>query len=291
MDKLVELFCIVDDFCQKFLPIFEQQLINISGKVRKKPCSLSMSEIMTIVIHYHQSNYRNFKSYYSYVLQKDLRPYFPKLVSYSRMTELMPSCIVPLTAFCHNQSKTLTGIYFVDSTPIEVCHVKRAQQNKTFKGLAEKSKSTMGWYFGFKLHLVANDKGELMAFKITSSRTDDRTVVPDLSKNLLGKMIGDKGYISQNLTEKLAERGLQLLTKVRKNMKQKVLDAFDKVLLRKRVIVESVIDQLKNISNIEHSRHRSVFNFMVNILAGLAAYALKPKKPSLNIEKTFMAVV
>ncbi|SCY33138.1 Transposase DDE domain-containing protein, partial [Legionella israelensis DSM 19235] len=106
-----------------------------------------------------------------------------------------------------------------------------------------------------------------------------------------GKMIGDKGYISQNLTEKLAERGLQLLTKVRKNMKQKVLDAFDKVLLRKRAIVESVIDQLKNISNIEHSRHRSVFNFMVNILAGLAAYALKPKKPSLNIEKTFVAVV
>ncbi|CZR11691.1 Transposase DDE domain [Legionella pneumophila] len=157
--------------------------------------------------------------------------------------------------------------------------------------MAEKSKSTMGWYFGFKLHLVVNDKGELMAFKITSSRTDDRFVAPNLSENLFGKMIGDKGYISQNLTDKLAERGLQLLTKVRKNMKQKVLNTFDKALLRKRAIVESVIDQLKNISNIEHSRHRSIFNFMVNILAGLAAYALKPKKPSLNIQRSFMTVV
>lgn len=149
----------------------------------------------------------------------------------------------------------------------------------------------MGWYFGFKLHLVVNDKGELMAFKITSSRTDDRFVVANLSENLFGKMIGDKGYISQNLTDKLVERGLQLLTKVRKNMKQKVLNTFDKALLRKRAIVESVIDQLKNISNIEHSRHRSIFNFMVNILAGLAAYALKPKKPSLNIQRSFMTVV
>ena len=207
------------------------------------------------------------------------------------MTELMSSCLVPLMAFCHHQTKTPTGIYFVDSTPIEVCNVKRANQNKVFKGLAEKSKSTMGWYFGFKLHLITNDKGELMAFKITSSRTDDRLVVPDLSANLLGKLIGDKGYISQNLTDTLAERGLQLLTKVRKNMKQKVLHIFDKALLRKRAIVESVIDQLKNISNIEHSRHRSVFNFMVNILAGLAAYALKPKKPSLDIERSFLAVV
>lgn len=192
-------------------------------------------------------------------------------------------------AFCHNQTTTPTGIYFVDSTPIEVCNVKRASQNKVFKGLAEKS--TMGWYFGFKLHLIVNNKGELMAFKITSSRTDDRFVVPNLSENLFGKMIGDKGYISQNLTDKLAERGLQLLTKVRKNMKQKVLNTFDKALLRKRAIVESVINQLKNISNIEHSRHRSIFNFMVNMLAGLAAYTLKPKKPSLNIQRSFMAVV
>ncbi|HAT7955659.1 TPA: IS982 family transposase, partial [Legionella pneumophila] len=275
MDKLIELFCVVDDFCQKYMPRFEQHLINISGKTRRKPCSMSMSEIMTIVIHYHQSNYRNFKSYYLFVLQKNLHPYFPSLVSYSRMTELMSSCLVPLMAFCHHQTKTPTGIYFVDSTPIEVCNVKRASQNKVFKGLAEKSKSTMGWYFGFKLHLIVNDKGELMAFKITSSRTDDRFVVPNLSENLFGKMIGDKGYISQNLTDKLAERGLQLLTKARKNMKQKVLNTFDKALLRKRAIVESVIDQLKNISNIEHSRHRSIFNFMVNILAGLAAYALK----------------
>ncbi|HHT0595030.1 TPA: IS982 family transposase [Legionella anisa] len=274
MDKLIELFCVVDDFCQKYIPGFEQYLLNSAAKTRRKPCRMSISEIMTIVINYDQSNYRNYKSYYLFVLQKDLHPYFPRLVIYSRMTELMSSCLVPLMVFCQHQTKTPTGIYFVDSIPIEVCHVKRANQNKVFKGLAEKSKSTMGWYFGFKLHLITNDKGELIAFKITSSRTDDRLVVPDLSANLLGKLIGDKGYISQNLTDTLAERGVQLLTKVRKNMKQKVLHIFDKALLRKRAIVESVIDQLKNISNIEHSRHRSLFNFIVNIVAGLAAYAL-----------------
>ena len=141
----------------------------------------------------------------------------------------------------------------------------------------------MGWFFGFKLHILINDKGELMAFKITQGNVDDRTFVDQLSDGLIGKMIGDKGYISQKLFEELYQRGLQLITKIRKNMQNKLMHFADKLLLRKRAIVESVIDQLKNISQIEHSRHRSPLNFLVNILGGLVAYCLQPKKPSLNL--------
>ena len=176
-----------------------------------------------------------------------------------------------------------TGIYFIDSTSLKVCHIKRAHSNKVFKGIAKKGKSTMGWYFGFKLHILINDIGEILAFKLTSSTTDDRKVVPDLTKNLFGKLIGDKGFLSQKLFNELFAQGLQLITKIKKNMKNKLMPLFDKLLLRKRALVESVNDQLKNISQIEHSRHRSPSNFIINILAGIAAYALKNKKPSLNL--------
>jgi hypothetical protein len=100
---------------------------------------------------------------------------------------------------------------------------------------------------------------------------------------LWGKLIGDKGYISQALFEKLMQRGLRLITKLRKNMKNRFVEMEDKLLLRKRAIIETVNDQLKNISNIEHSRHRSLWNFLGNLASGLIAYCWKEKKPSLNL--------
>jgi hypothetical protein len=195
----------------------------------------------------------------------------------------MPSILIPMCAFIQAQSKTQAGIYFVDATTIDVCHVKRASSNRVFKGIAKKGKSSMGWFFGFKLHLVINDKGEIMAFKLTQATTDDREPVQSLTKDLIGKLVGDRGYISQKLFDALFEKGLQLITKIKKNMKNKLMPLFDKLLLRKRAVIESVNDQLKNISQIEHSRHRSINNFIVNLLSGIAAYALQPKKPSLNL--------
>lgn len=285
MDNLIELFCVVDDFCKDFMPEFEYYLLQATSKARRTSCKMSMSEIMTIVIHFHQSHYRDFKAYYFNVLRKSLKPYFPNMLSYTRFVEVKQTALLPLIFFIHYQSKSTTGIYFVDSTTISVCHVKRANSNKVFRGLAKKSKSTMGWYFGFKLHILINDRGELMAFKITESTTDDRKAVPELAKGLIGKLVGDKGYISKPLFDDLFAKGLQLITKIKKNMKNKLMPIIDKYLLRKRVVVESVIDQLKNVSQIEHSRHRSVPNFMLNIIGGLAAYALQPKKPSLNISQ------
>lgn len=177
----------------------------------------------------------------------------------------MPSILLPLCFFIHVQNKTQTGIYFVDSTTIDVCHVKRASSNRVFKNIAKKSKSSMGWFFGFKLHIVINDQGEIMAFKITSSITDDRVPVDQMTQGLTGKIFGDRGYISQELFDKLYQRGLKLVTRIKKNMKNKLMPLIDKLLLRKRAIIESVNDQLKNISQIEHSRHRSINNFMVTL--------------------------
>ena len=192
--------------------------------------------------------------------------------------------MVPLCFFLQCFSGEKTGIYFINSTPIKVCHIKREKQHRVFKGLAQKAKSTIGWFFGFKLHLVINDKGELMAFQITTANVDDRKPVANLVKTLIGKLIGNKGYISKKLSAALLTQGLNLITKVKKNMKNCFMPLIDKLLLRKRAIIECVNDQLKNISQIEHTRHRSVWNFLANILAALIAYSLQPKKPSIRRE-------
>lgn len=290
-DTLTTLFVLVDDFNQEFMPKFVKHLLENNLKKRNRQGQLNPSEIMTICIHFHQSNYRTFKYYYTQHVCKHLRHLFPKLVSYERFVTLTKSVLVPLCFFLQSFKGEQTGIYFVDSTLLKACHIKREKQNKVFKGLAEKSRSTMGWFFGFKLHLVINDQGEIMAFKLTAGNVDDRKPVPDLVKNLVGKLIGDKGYISQKLFTKLYQQGLQLVTKIKKNMQNKLISITDKLLLRKRAIIESVNDQLKNISQVEHTRHRSVWNFAVNILAALCAYVMQPKKPSIKINSNALVKI
>lgn len=290
-DTLITLYCLVDEFCREFLPGWQKHLIASKLSKRHREGKLSPSEIMTIYIHFHQSHYRDFKNYYIFHVQKHLADLFPQLVSYPRFVALIKSVIVPLCFFLQTLKGEETGIYFIDSTLLKACHIKRENQHKVFKGVAQKSRSSIGWFFGFKLHLVINDKGELMAFKLTAGNVDDRKPVIDLVKNLIGKLIGDKGYISEPLSGALLEKGLQLITRVKKNMKNKFICAFDKVLLRKRAIVETVNDQLKNVCQIEHSRHRSIWNFIANILGALCAYALQPKKPSLNLAKNMPAVL
>lgn len=283
-NTLVELYCLVDEFCKEFIPAWKKHLIEYRLLKRNRKNELSPSEIMTIYIHFHQSHYRDFKNYYLYHVQKHLTHLFPNLLSYSRFVSLIKSVIVPLCFFLQTLKGEETGIYFVDSTLIKSCHIKREKQHKVFKGIAKKAKSTIGWFFGFKLHLVINDKGGLMAFKLTAGNVDDRKPVVDLMKHLAGKLFGDKGYISHALSEKLLGQGLQLITRLKKNMKNKLMLYMDKLLLRKRAIIETVNDQLKNICQVEHTRHRSIWNFTANILAALCAYALQPKKPSIHLK-------
>lgn len=176
----------------------------------------------------------------------------------------------------------MTGISYIDATSIAVCHPKRISRNKVFAEIAKLSKSTYGWFFGFKLHLVINEKGEIQAFTLTKGNVDDRKPVPNLTKKLTGLLFGDKGYIKQDLFHELFNRGLKLVTNIRKGMKNMLMSLNEKILLRKRSIVETVFDNLKNKFEIEHTRHRSPINFFVHILSTLASYSLKTKKPSIS---------
>ncbi len=284
MESLLELFVSVDDFCQVFLPFWERKLMQAGSKKRHREGQLSVSEIMTLIIHFHQSHYRDFKSYYTEHVCQHLSKEFPKLVSYERFVILMPSVLGPLSAYLNSLYGRCHGVSFIDSTALSVCDNHRIHKHKVFAGLAQRGKGSMGWFYGFKLHLVINDCGELLACQITPGNVDDREPVPTLSRRLFGKLIADRGYISQALFEQLLNTfGVQLITRLRKNMKNRLMPLMDKLLLRKRAIIESIVDQLKNISQIEHTRHRSPVNCFINIIAGLIANCHQPKKPSLNL--------
>ena len=290
---LTEIFCEVDDFYRTLEATPPPALLPSAETVNPAwavpPCTLAPSEMLTLVIAFHLSNYRTFKHFYAHV-QQYWRAEFPGLVSYNRFVELMPSMLVPLCVYLDQRKGTSTGLSFVDATKIAVCHNKRIARHQVFEGLAERGKTSIGWFFGFKLHLVVNEVGELLAFCLTPGNVDDRQPVPELTKDLFGKLFGDKGYISQRLFELLFERGLQLITPIRKNMHNYLEPLIDKILLRKRALIETINDQLKNISQIEHSRHRSVTNFMVNLMAGLIAYTHQDKKPSLKLTPKQLAL-
>jgi hypothetical protein len=281
--SLLELFCDVDDFCVAAETTLSANTIG-SGRQKPGPKSgLCLSEIMTILITFHQSRYRDFKSYYTQYVQVHLRKEFPKLVSYQRFVELTPTALEGLCLYLYSRLAASTGIAFIDATALPVCHNRRIGRHKVFACLAARGKTSMGWFYGFKLHLVVNDQGELVAFCLTPGNVDDRKPVPQLAAKLWGKLVGDRGYLSQALFEQLFAEGVQLITPIRKNMKNRLMPLWDKLLLRKRSIIETINDQLKNVSQIAHTRHRSVTNFLVNLVAGLLAYSHQPRKPSLNL--------
>lgn len=281
--SLLELFCDVDDFYQEFCVHWEKQLLTNGNRQRQRKTQMTMSEMMTIMIQFHQSSYRTFKDYYTKHVQIYQRGEFPRLVSYERFVALMPRLGIPLTVYLKTRMGDCTGISFVDATSLRVCHNKRIPRHRVFEDFAERGKTTMGWFYGFKLHLIVSDQGEILAYHISPGNVDDREPVGQMSRDIFGKVFGDKGYISQALFETLFAQGIQLITMVRKNMKNRLVPLADKLLSRKRSIIETINDQLKNISQIDHSRHRSVNNFFVNLIAGLIAYCLQDKKPSLNL--------
>lgn len=278
---IVALFCEIDDFCQRFEPWVQRQMLN--GRRRRRQPTMQLSEVMTIMVLFHQQGYRTFKQFYQEHVCVHLRQEFPHRVSYNRFVELQRDALALLCAYLQQRKGRCTGISFMDSTSLAVCHNRRIHSHRVFADVAARGKSSVDWFFGFKLHLVVNDQGELLAFCLTPANTDDRQPVRNLVENLWGKVFADKGYISQPLFETLFDQNLQLITKLKRNMHNKLMPLLDKLLLRKRNIIETIIDQLKNISQIEHSRHRSLWNFFGNLVAGLIAYTWRPNKPSLGI--------
>lgn len=283
--KLTQLFCDVDDFCQTFIPEWKKGQLTHGKKKHNRPHRMTFSEIITLIVSYHQSGYRTFKWFYQKHVQKYWRTAFSGLLSYNRFVEIMPEILVPLTAFLKSRCGTTHGIAFIDSTPLAVCKNIRIPRHKTFADEAGRGKSSTGWFYGFKLHLVVNDQGDILSFCLTPGNVDDRKPVPKLVKTLFGKLFGDRGYISKKLVQELDNQNVTLITTLKKNMKPQHLDTFDKLMLRKRSIIETINDQLKNIFDIEHSRHRSLSNYLLNIIACLVAYSYQEKKPALNLRQ------
>jgi Transposase DDE domain len=279
---ILSVFCDIDDFCSHFEPVWRRHLVATAGKKRHRTSSLALSEVMAILVLFHGLHYRTFKHFYLHYVRTHLRTEFPGLPSYSRFVELIPSTLVPLCGYLQTRKGQPTGIQFIDSLPIRVCHNRRIHSHRVFDGFAQRGRSSVDWFYGFKLHLVINDQGELLGVCLTSGNVDDRRPVAKLVRQLWGKLFGDRGYISQKLFDQLWAQGLQLITKLKKKMKNKLMPMVDKLLLRKRALIECVNDQLKNISQIEHTRHRSVVNGLVNIIAAVVAYTFQPKKPALD---------
>lgn len=283
--KVTEIFCLVDEFCKEYAQIVEKHVL---GNPSKRPSVMSKSEVITISIIFQLSGFRTFKHFYQYYVKTHMKDDFPRTVSYNRFTELMQQNLMPMALFlktcCEGEC---TGISFVDSTPIRICKNKRISRNKVFKGIATTGKSTMGWFHGFKLHIVINDKGEILTFTITQANVDDREPLKNKNflKKIYGKLFADKGYIGKELIHALFVDGIHLITQIRNNMKNSLMSMADKITLRKRSVIETVNDELKNICQVEHSRHRSFGNFMTNIISGLIAYSFLPKKPAIKYSR------
>lgn len=276
---LVEIFCESDDFCKFLREEVGLKLLGDNAIAGRKP-SMTASEIVTISIYFHVSRFKSFKDYYNTLILGYLRQNFSKVVSYNRFIELRQEMMIPLILFVKTKGLgKCDGISIIDSTTLEVCHVNRAYSHKLFKGIAQKGKSSTGWFYGFKLHCIINSQGELINFYITSGNIADNNVdlLDKITDAIFGKLIGDKGYIGA--FKQLLEKGIFLVHGIRKNMKNKLMPLADKLLLKKRGAIESVFGILKEWFNLESSKNRSQIGYFAQLFSALAAYHFKPNKP------------
>jgi Transposase DDE domain len=275
------LFCFVDDFCKAFEGWWKDKLLaGVCVKQRRRRSThLSLSESLTIMIAYHESGYRCFKDYYRFVLVYH-RSEFPRLVSYERFVALMKRSLPVVVMLFAALRGEATDILFADSTPYAVCKAVRRYTHKVFEGLAALSKNSVGWFYGLKLHFVFNDKGSIVRLSITPGNVDDRKGLKGILSGLTGKIFGDRGYLGKDFFEDLWKQGIQMVTRLRKNMKNKLMNLWDRFYLDKRMTVESIFSSLKSCGTFEHSRHRNVCNAFCHIFTALIAYQIRPSKPT-----------
>ena len=274
-------FCCLDDFCKTYEDWERAGRISVDGS-RQRKGMLSLSEMLLIMIMFHNSAYKDFKHYYEHGIKHEYASLFGETPCYARFVALMKSLLLPMAALLHGLKGEETGIFFVDSTKLAVCHNRRISRHRVFKKLATRGKSSMGWFFGFKLHIIINHKCEIIAVKITAGNVDDRKALEKMLGGLRGKLFADKGYIDKELFTRLWRKGLHLITGIRRTMKNYLMPWLEKVILRKRFIIETLFDKLKSQMALEHSRHRSPINAFVHIISCLVAYCFSSAKPKIG---------
>lgn len=287
-DKVIEIFCTTDDFCKQNETTMNQHLLSVPSPQSVNVPALSESEMITLLILYHHSGYKCFKYYYKETVLKELQSYFPKAPCYARFVALIPRTFLHLFVMVNT---FVTGrkvhLYYADSKQLPVCHNRRIYSHKVFSGLAQRAKSSTGWFYGFKLFLVVNPMGEIIrALTVPANIADNNeNMLEKLFKGFHGKVFADRGFITQKGFAKLFSAGLKLITGIRRNMKNKLMDMQEKLLLKKRGMIESIHDILMTICDIDHTRHRSPVNAFTHLYAGLAAYSFLERKPSILNKK------
>ena len=276
LSQLVEIFCEVDDFCKCLNEELSVRQLGRGGKPRGPSAGLCESEIITILLMLHRSGYKCLKSFYHGPYGQVLRQYFPGMPCYERFVLSQKKVVMPLSAFAFTKLGRKSGIYYIDSTSLPVCRNQRIRRHKTFKGLAERGKTSMGWFFGLKLHLVFNHLHEVVAFRLTPGNIADVKPVDTLTRDLQGKLFGDKGYIGKKIAATLMRRGLALMTRARKNMKAPPMTLADKALLNKRNMAETIIGQIKEKSSLNVPKHRCITNALLHIVVAVVVYQLDP---------------
>lgn len=280
--KLVEIFVACDDFIINLeqAPNYAEDFGFLAPDT-----GLAKSEIMTICIYYHHSGLRCFKWFYESILHKNLLTYFPKAPQYEHFNHIMRKVLKELIAYLVllGLSKPSKANY-IDSKKLPVCHIKREKQNRVFKGIARKGKSSTGWFFGFKLHVLLNQWGELVNFRITTGNVADnnKKLLGQMFHNFQGWVFGDRGYWTKMLKE-LHDKGVELIPKPKKNQEGLPISPEQKHYAKKRGVIESVFDLFQNAMNIDHTRHRSPVNFVVNLVSALIGYTFLDKKPHTNL--------
>lgn len=284
---LYQIFIDVDDFI-KALDSFEMRHRLERGSARPGPKrSMFDSEVLSILIFYHYSGYKCFQYYYESLILRDLRSFFPHAVSYTRFVASMGDVAKHLYLFAQLRCAMSErgGIYFADSKKLPVCDNRRIPSNKVFKDVAGRGKSSTGWFYGLKAHLLVNNVGQVVQFLITPANFTDnnKSVLDKLLADIQGKCFADKGYLTK-FFEHFLQKGVQIITKIRKNMKNSLMQLTDKLWLRKRAVIESINDILMSVLDIDHTRHRSPWNAIVHAIAGITAYSYYPQKPSVYIK-------
>jgi transposase len=279
---ITALYCCLDDFCKVFADWEAHRLIP-SGQTRQRPGKLSRAGMLFIVVLFHLSPFKHFKAFCHCGIGQQYRTCSGDLPHHDRFVSLMPRLFAPLMVLLHSLGGEQTGIYFADPARLAVCHNRRLHRHKVFAGLAARAKTSMGWFYGLRLHFVINHKGQIVALTITPGNTAEPTGPDEMTKHLAGRLCADKGYSGHALFKTLWQRGLHLITGIRRNMRNYLMPLTDKLMLRKRFLIETVLDTLKSEMGLEPSRHSSVINAMVHVLSCLVAYAFRPGKPSISL--------